>query len=163
MTLSIIEYSDVGSTQRGPVPVPLEPPNNVQTIEVGATSVVSDPMSPSTVIIKLQSDQEAMFDVGPEPDASNSARKLLAGVEKTIAIPPGKGMRIAVRASGSIPVSGMDSLEGLLKLVSSPAEVKKQIDALSKATAKHDAAAKAHTDAIGAAGWAGSSANGKPI
>ena len=86
----IVEYSDVGSTQRGVVNIALEPPVAVQTIEVGATSVVSDPMSDSTVIIKLQSDQEAIFDVGPEPDASNSTRKLVAGVEKTIAIPPGK-------------------------------------------------------------------------
>jgi hypothetical protein len=154
MTLSIFEYSDVGSTQRGVVNIPLEPPVAIQTIDVGATSVVSDFVSNSTVIIKLQSDEDAVFDVGPEPDASSSARKLVAGVETTIAIPPGKGMRIAVKASGSTSVSGMESLEGLLGLITSPTEVKKQLDALSKATAKHDASAKASKDALEALGHA---------
>lgn len=155
MSLGILEYSDVGSTQRGVLNVPLEPPHAVQSLDIGLGSVQSAPLADSTVIVRLQSTIDAVIAVGTDPDATDSPRKLMAGVEQTIAVPPGKGMRIAVMASGGMTVSGMGSLESLLTLISKPAELEKQLAALSDGAAKHTAAAQANKDAVEALGHAG--------
>jgi predicted Zn-dependent protease len=153
--LSILEYSDVGSTQRGSLNVPLEPPVAIQSIEVTPTSTQSAPMAASTAIVKVSSTVDAVIDVGIDPNATDSLRRLKAGDEQTLTVTPAKAMRIAVMASGTPTTSKMDSLEGLLALVTKPAEVKSTLDALSQATAKADAAAAEHKAAAEATGWAG--------
>src|SRR5437868_13545643 len=110
--LSILEYNDVGSTQRGSVAIPLEPPIAVQSIEVGPTSVQSEPMAASTSIVRVSSTVDVVIAVGSDPNATDSPRRLKAGVEQTLTVPPGNGMRIAVMASGAAAPSGVDSLEG---------------------------------------------------
>jgi hypothetical protein len=154
--LSIFEYSDVGSTQRGSVAIPLEPPVAQQAIEIGPTSVQSDPMSGNTNIVRLIASSDCAIAISVDPDATDSLRRLTAGKEQIITVAPGSKMKIAAIATGNATApSGMTTLEGLLQLVSSPADFKKRLDTLSKATAKHDAAAQAHKDAADAAGWAG--------
>jgi hypothetical protein len=154
--LSILEYSDVGSTQRGSIAIPLEPPHNVQSFEVGPASVQSKPMADNTCIVRLNASVDCAIEIGADPDATDSFRHLTAGKEKIIAVAPGSKMKIAAIATGNgAAASGMNTLEGLLQIITSPAEVKKQLDVLTQAAAKLDAATQAHKTASEATGWAG--------
>jgi hypothetical protein len=154
--LSIHEYSDVGSTQRGSVAIPLEPPHAAQSIEVGPASVQSKPMADSTCLVRLTASVDCAFEIGDNPDATDSFRRLVAGEEKIIAVVPGAKMKIAAIANGNgVAASGMNSLEGLLKLITSPDDVAKQLNALLQAAARLEAATQAHTEAVKASAWSG--------
>ncbi len=154
--LSILEYSDVGSTQRGSVAIPLEPPHNVQSFEVGPASVQSKPMADNTCIVRLNASVDCAIEIGADPDATDSFRHLTAGKEKIIAVAPGSKMKIAAIATGNgAGVSGMNTIEGLLGLLTSPADFKTRLDTLSHAAAKADAATQAHKDAVKDSAWSG--------
>lgn len=138
--LYIAEYFDVGSTGRGSLPIPLEPPAAEQELAVGPRSVQSEPFRKDTCLVKLMSDEDCLIAIGDDPDATNSIRKLRAGDEKIIAVQAKQ--RIAVIASPNVrSVSGMDSLESLLVLMASPADGQKQFAALKEYTDTLTAAA----------------------
>lgn len=143
-SLSILEYNDVGSTSRGALNLPLEPPTAQQSIDIGPTSSVSDGLNSDTCILKVQSEVDCFISVGVDADASNSGRILRAGKSELLGVKPGSGVKVAViaTAGGAGSVSGMDSLEGLLALIANPKALAKQIAALTAATSKHEAAAK---------------------
>lgn len=140
--LYIAGYSDIGSTTRGSIPIPLEPPLSEQAIEVGPVSVRSAEFEPDICIVKLLSDEDCVIDIGDNPDASNGARKLMAGKEQVISVPMGKGFKVAVASANTGSVTGMDSLESLLKVLASPADAKSQFAAMKDKTDKLTAAAK---------------------
>lgn len=138
MKANILEYSDAGSTPRGAIDIPLEPPSYIQTVEVGSDSIQSAAFDMDTCIVKLVSDVDCVFEVGLDPDATNSFRSLMAGKEQTIVVTKGQDMKVAIKASST--ASGMGTLEALLKLITSPEDAKAQIMALSAQTSKLDAA-----------------------
>jgi hypothetical protein len=140
--LYIAEYSDIGSTTRGSIAIPLEPPIGEQALDVTPNSGQSTAFKPGTCIVKLLSDEDCMIDIGVTPDATNSARKLTAGNERTVSVPAGMNFKIAVMASNTGSVTGMDSLESLMKLLASPTDAQKQFAVLQDNVAKMTAAAK---------------------
>jgi uncharacterized protein (DUF3084 family) len=144
MKVAILEYSDTGSTPRGAIEIPLEPPSCMQTVDVGPDSARSEPFDKDTCIVTMTSDVDCVFDVGTDPDAINSIRTMRAGREYTIVVAKDQGMKAAFKATSS--TSGMGTLESLLKLVTSPNDAKAQILALSSQTAKLEAAAKKLAD-----------------
>lgn len=139
--LYIAEYIDIGQTTRGSIAIPLEPPVGEQAIEAGPNSVQSAAFKADTCIVRLSADEDCMIDIGGNPDATNSVRKLIAGKGQIITVPMGKGFKVAVVAAQSGSVTGMDGLESLLKLVASPADAAKQFATLQDNTAKMTAAA----------------------
>lgn len=146
MKANILEYSDAGSTPRGAIDIPLEPPSRIQTVEVGSDSIQSAAFDTETCIVKLVSDVDCVFDVGIDPDATNSFRSLLAGKEQTIVVTKGQDMKVAIKSSST--ASGMGTLEALIKLVTSPEDAKAQIMALADQTTKLDAAAAKLSETI---------------
>jgi hypothetical protein len=153
--LSILEYSDVGSSQRGSLAIALEPPIASQSLDIGPTSIQSEPFHATTCIVKLTSDEDCLIDVGLAADATNSIRKLKAGAETTITVAAGSNMKIAAIATGNAAPSSMNSLEALLQIVGSPDALKARLETLSQATAKADAATAEHKAAAEATGWSG--------
>jgi len=123
--LYLAEYTDIGSAGRGAVPIPMEPAIASQTIEVSASSAQSTPFDPATCLVSLVADEDIMLAVGKDPDAARG-RIVKAGVEKVISIPAGSGLKVAVMAANSGSVTGMDSLESLVKLLASPDDAQKQ-------------------------------------
>lgn len=140
--LTILEYTDIGSTSRGSIAIPLEPPAAQQAIDVGPSSIQSEAFRPATCIVKVMSDEDCQIAIGADPDATGAARKLKAGVEQIVTIPMGKNFKIAVAASNLGSVTGMDSLESLLKLLASPADAQVQFAAMQANADKLSAAAK---------------------
>ena len=96
--LSICEYGDIGSTPRGSVAIPQEPPHATQLILVGPASVQSKPMADNTCIVRLNASVNCGIEIGADPDATGSLRRLTADKEKIIAVAPGSKMKIAVIA-----------------------------------------------------------------
>lgn len=144
--LYIAEYSDVGSTQRGALAIPLEPALGTQTVEVTAGSVQSAAFEPLTCILTLLSDEDCMYAVGKDPNALDGGSKLIAKREKVITIPAGQGLKIAVTAANVRSVSkmdNMDSLEALVKLLAFPADAKTQYDLMAANVAKMNESADA--------------------
>src|SRR5947208_8141692 len=107
--LSILEYADVGSSPRGALSLPLEPPVSEQTIEIGFKSQQSAPLSPRTCIVRLVSDTDCRIAISAAADATDSLRQLTAGQEQLVTVAAGSGMRIAVVGTGSGVPSGVDS------------------------------------------------------
>jgi hypothetical protein len=140
-SLAILEYRDIGSTARGPVPIPLEPAIAEHSIDLGAVSKQSRPFHPETVLLKLTADADCKISIGPDADATNSVRHLAAGREIILAIIPNSKLKIAAVAAGS-GSSMSDSLGAFLSVIANPAEAKKHLDALTKQAANIDAAAK---------------------
>jgi hypothetical protein len=134
------EYCDVGSTNRGSLAIPLEPPLAEQAVEIGNQSSQSKPLRADTCIVKLISDADCAIAIGSDPDATNSVRFLAAGKEQTIAVPPNSNLKVAVVASGSGSMS--DSLGAFLKIIASPEDAKKKLDELTKQAAVIDASAQ---------------------
>lgn len=141
-TLYIGEYSDIGSVGRGSVPIPQEPPHGEQAVDFSVTSKASDTLSDATCIVRLVSDDDCAISVGADPDATNSVRLVSANKEQLLTVVAGSKMKIAVVATGGV-ASGFDSLDALLRIVTSPIDAKKQFDLLAVQAAKADAATKA--------------------
>lgn len=141
-TLYLAEYSDVGSTQRGALAIPLEPPQGEQVIDIGPNSVQSEAFKPATCIVKLVSDEDCVIEIGSDPDATNAVRKLLTGKPETISVTVGSKFKVAVVAVNSGSVTEMDSLGSLLKLLASPADAQKQFAVLQANADKMTSAAK---------------------
>jgi chromosome segregation ATPase len=140
-SLYIGEYCDIGSTSRGSIPIPLDPPLFEQSIDIGAQSKQSAVLAPDTCIVKLVSDADCAIAIGADPDASSSVRYLASGKEQILTVLPNTKLKIAVVASGGGSMS--DSLGAFLKVVASPAEAQKALDALSKQAAVIDGSASA--------------------
>lgn len=139
--LYIGEYCDIGTTSRGSIPIPLDPPLAEQAVEIAGQSKQSSALAADTCIVKLMSDADCSIAIGPDPDATNSVRFLAAGKEQIITVLAGSKQRIAVVASGSGSMS--DSLGAFLKIIASPAEAQKTLDSLSKQAGQIDASAQA--------------------
>lgn len=122
--LYLAEYTDIGSTGRGSVPIPMEPAVATQVLDVTAGVVVSAAFQPTTCIVSLVADEDCMIAVGKDPSGAQS--KLRAGVEKLISVPAGAGLKVAVTAANITKTGNMDSLESLIKLLASPADAQKQ-------------------------------------
>lgn len=140
--LYLSEYSDVGSTTRGAIAIPLEPALETHVLEVSAGNVQSATFEPQTCVITLLSDEDCLYKIGKDPDATDGGNKLIAKTEKVITVQAGSDLKIAVTAANSGSVTGMDSLESLLKLLASPADAQKQFAAMKTNTDKMTAAAK---------------------
>lgn len=144
--LYLAEYTDIGSTGRGSIAIPLEPALKTQVFEVTAGSVQSETFAPGTCVITLLSDEDCMFKIGADPNAMDGGNKLIAKTEKVIAVQVGAGLRIAVTAANVRSVSkmdNMDSLEALVKLLASPADAKTQYDLMAANVAKMNDSADA--------------------
>lgn len=128
--LYVGEYCDIGSTTRGSIAIPLEPPLNEQSVEITSQSKQSAPIADTTCIVKLISDADCAIAIGTDPDATNSVRYLAAGMERIITVLPGSKLKIAVVATGDGSMS--DSLGAFLKIIASPAEAQKRLDNLTK-------------------------------
>lgn len=146
--LYIGEYADIGSAGRGSVPIPQEPPQHEQKLEIGPSPEVSVVLAASTCLVRLIADADCAIAIGVDPDPTHSARVIRAGSEALIAVVPGSDMCIAVIAAGNrsvstdrSSVSGYDSLSALLQVIASPTEAKTQLDALVAQAEKVDAAA----------------------
>lgn len=144
--LYLSEYSDVGSTTRGAIAIPLEPALETHVLEVSAGNVQSATFEPQTCVVTLLSDEDCVFKIGKDPDALDGGNKLIAKTEKVIAVQAGLGLKIAVTAANVRSVSkmdNMDSLEALVKLLASPADAKKQFDLMAANVAKMNESADA--------------------
>lgn len=139
-TLYIGEYADIGSTPRGSIPIPLEPPRSEQSLELSATSIQSDSFSSDTSVLLLVSDVDCAIAIGADPDATTSARFLAAGQEKIVTVTLGSKLKVAAVARGSGSMS--DSLGSFLSVVADPVAAKKSLDALAKQAAVADASAQ---------------------
>jgi hypothetical protein len=94
--LHILEFHDVGSTPRGALNLPLEPPTAEQIVEITPVSTLSDQLSSSTVIVKLVADADCRIEIAADPDATNSVRTLAAGKAELLGVPAGSKLKIAV-------------------------------------------------------------------
>ena len=138
--LCILEYSDIGTTQRGSIAIPLEPPLGEHGLEITSQSRQSASLGKLTSIVKLVADADCAIAVGEDPDATNSLRFLAAGREQLITVAPGSNFKIAAVSSGVGSMS--DSLGAFLKVIASPAESQKKLDGLNKQAAVIDASAQ---------------------
>src|SRR4051794_21442065 len=127
-TLYLGEYSEIGTTARGSIPIPLEPPIKEQSIDLAATSRQSKPFSPNTCLVKLIADVDCVIQIGGDPDATNSVRHLPAGREQLLSIVPGSNLKIAAVAAGTSSMS--DSLSSFLQVVANPAAAQKTMAGL---------------------------------
>lgn len=139
--LYVGEYCDIGTTSRGSIPIPLDPPLAEQAVEISSQSKQSKTLAAETCIVKLVSDTDCSIAIGADPDATNSVRFLAAGKEQIITVTTGSKQRIAVVASGSGSMS--DSLGAFLKIIASPADAQKKLDSLTKQAGEIDASAQA--------------------
>jgi hypothetical protein len=151
--LSICEYRDIGSTARGSIPIPLEPPISEQKIDLGLTSQQSKQLHPDTCLVKLIANADCVIAIGDDPDASNSVRHLAAGREQIISVVAGSNLKIAAVAAGSSSMS--DSLGAFLQVVANPAEAQKTLAALTKQATVIDTAAMNLRDATTTAAHGG--------
>jgi len=148
-TLSICEYSDIGSTARGSIPIPLEPPIAEQSIEVGQISKQSKQFAPDTCLVKLIGDADCIIAIGENPDAADSVRHLAAGREQILSVVAGSNLKIAVIGKGSGSMS--DALGAFLQVVANPVATQKAMAGLKTQAALIDTAAKNLRDATAAA------------
>jgi hypothetical protein len=123
-SLAILEYRDIGSTARGPVPIPLEPAIAEHAIDLGAVSKQSRPFHPETVLLKLTADADCKISIAPDPDATNSVRHLAAGRDQILAIVPNSKLKIAAIAAGS-GSSMSDSLGAFMTIIADPVAAQK--------------------------------------
>jgi hypothetical protein len=148
-TLTLCEYRDIGSTARGSVAIPLEPPIAEQSIELGLTSQQSKSFAPDTCLIKLMANGDCNIAIGQDPDATNSVRHVAAGREQVLAVPANSKLKIAAMAAGSNNMT--DNLGAFLTVVANPAAAQKTMADLKTQAATIDAAAKNLRDATAAA------------
>jgi hypothetical protein len=143
-TFYLAEYETIGATGRGAIAIALEPPLAEQVIDITALSQQSDELLPETCIVKIQSDVACSIAIGLDPNATNSARILMAGEPQLLTVPAGAKLKIAVVAAqtNGSTVNSLNTLGALLKIVSSPDDAKKQYDELAKQTEKLEAATK---------------------
>lgn len=80
----------------GVVQTPLEPALANQTVAITASSVQSAQLNPQTRVIRIHTDAICHIDVGKDPNASTTKRRLPANAIEFIGIPPNTAFKIAV-------------------------------------------------------------------
>ena len=80
----------------GVVQTPVEPATANQTVAIGASSVQSEVLNAETRVVRVHTDAICHIDVGPNPTANATKRRLPANAIEYIGIPPGVQFKIAV-------------------------------------------------------------------
>lgn len=91
MALQIEEFASLGKRE---APVPLYPPQAIQSVVMGGTSAA---FSGETDYVRLLADEDCRFTVGAAPIANGTSSKLKANVPTDIGVNPGH--KIAVIAA----------------------------------------------------------------
>lgn len=78
------------------IQTPLEPPIRDQQVAIGSSSVQSDVLNAETRVVRVHTDAICHIDVGTNPTAGTTKRRLPANAIEYIAIPPGTQFRVAV-------------------------------------------------------------------
>ena len=95
-TLYITEYPNVGYFNGNPIGgAPLEPPVANQTITLGASSTQSATLNPSTQYVRLSTDTIAGIQIGNNPTAGASSRRMPANTFQDVSIPLSSGFKVA--------------------------------------------------------------------
>ncbi len=95
--LYLTEYARQGvdARSRGLV-VPEEPPVANQTVAIGAGSVQSSAVNALTSFIRIHTDAICSIEIGTNPTATTSTRRLAANTTEYFAVPQGQSYKVAV-------------------------------------------------------------------
>ena len=97
MALHITEYESVGfDIYNRSIPAPLEPPITDQAMSITGSSTQSSTLNTLTRICRLHTTANCYIQVGTNPTASSSTRRMVADSTEYIAIPPNVSLKIAV-------------------------------------------------------------------
>lgn len=80
----------------GVVQTPVEPALANQTVAIGASSVNSSALKAETRVVRIHTDAICHIDIGLNPTASSTKRRLPANAIEYIGIPPNVEFKIAV-------------------------------------------------------------------
>lgn len=80
----------------GVVQTPVEPALANQTVAIGASSVQSSVLNQQTRVVRIHTDAICHIDVGADPTANTTKRRLPANAIEYIGIPPNVQFKIAV-------------------------------------------------------------------
>ncbi|MEP6906777.1 MAG: hypothetical protein ABI858_02175 [Pseudoxanthomonas sp.] len=97
-TLYITEFASQGRDAAGyqVQDIPVYPPAAEQVVAIGAGSVQSAALQPSTTLVTVASDQACSIAVGANPTATATNRRIAANVPVQICVPVKSGFKIAV-------------------------------------------------------------------
>ena len=76
--------------------VPEEPPVANQTVVIGAGSVQSSAVNALTSFIRVHADAICSIEIGTNPTATTSTRRLAANTTEYFAVPMGQAYKVAV-------------------------------------------------------------------
>lgn len=97
MAFHITEFKKAGSADYGPaIQAPEEPPLKQQTVAIGAASTQSSVFHPETRLCRIHTTAACFIDVGENPTASSTKRRMPADATEFISIPAGKTFKLAV-------------------------------------------------------------------
>ena len=95
--LFITEYARQGRDAAGYGLVAAEePPVANQTVAIGATSAQSNALDAKTHFIRVSTDAICSIEIGTNPTASATTRRLPADTTEYFAVPAGKSYKVAV-------------------------------------------------------------------
>lgn len=80
----------------GVVQTPVEPALANQTVAIGASSVQSNALKSETRVVRIHTDAICHIDIGADPAANTTKRRLPANAIEYIGIPPNVQFKIAV-------------------------------------------------------------------
>ncbi|MGO4337885.1 hypothetical protein AB4037_23495 [Labrys sp. KB_33_2] len=97
--LYITEFGALGASGLNPgiamtAQVARQPPVNEQALAIGASSVPSEALDPSTVLVRLHADEACSILFGADPTATADSARLAAGQTEYFGVRP--GLKIAV-------------------------------------------------------------------
>lgn len=97
-TLYITEFATQARDAAGYIVqgTPVYPATAEQTVAIGGASTKSNTLQPNTTIVELCSDVVCSIELGANPTATATTRRLAANVPVQIGVPAGSGFRAAV-------------------------------------------------------------------
>lgn len=97
-TLYITEFVAVMQIAPGghPIQIAAEPPVAEQTVAIGGASVQSNPFNAATRFVRLHTDSICSIEIGANPVASATTRRLAANTTEYFAVPATQSFKVAV-------------------------------------------------------------------
>lgn len=92
-TLYVTEYIQL-ATQQGPTPIAQEPSSVNQTVAIGGSSAQSSAFAPNTTLIRLHTDAICSVQIGANPTATATTRRMSANQTEYFKV--AQGHKVAV-------------------------------------------------------------------
>lgn len=93
----ITEFSNQAlDSQNRLMTVPKEPALANQKVTIGASSAQSSAFTPETTLIRIHTDAICSIEIGTNPTAANTKRRMAANSTEYVGVPAGKGYKVAV-------------------------------------------------------------------